>query len=425
MPAGAVHPNSGNFSRAARLNIVERVRKLVAQNAYEKRPEWMEFVERAPPIELDNLKLRDVKLKSPYPHMVQYVLRQFPDMRFQDAFVDGNDWSKGNDRYRDDHPVMQFVARQLQLMNTSGMSRQAALMQTKEEYMQRRLELERMQKLEMALAQNQRIVPAFGSAQYVPPLFTTGAAIAHYREAQLEVSHLNHIRRKLRMLRKEIEPHDKRRMNAKEMALDMEVERTSLLPRMPPSPYKVAEQPVVDKTGSDKAHIPEDLDEEEYDEDGAFIDERSSMDQRRWMNERSMESTGFEFEFMPSHEEDERSAPLEVFESSTVTEGHKKPRPVDVREADQSRWAADLIPTDDERKYVKSVPSDRPPVMPQVKASKPAFTFSRPDKQTVQAILAKKKNEELQKRLGKEPGETDGDNLDFEDFINMINKQKS
>ena len=25
----------------------------------------------------------------------------------QDCYVDGNDWSAGNDAYRDDHPVMQ------------------------------------------------------------------------------------------------------------------------------------------------------------------------------------------------------------------------------------------------------------------------------------------------------------------------------
>jgi hypothetical protein len=58
-----------------------------------------------------------------------------------------------------------------------------------------------------------------------------------------------------------------------------------------------------------------------------------------------------------------------------------------------------------------------------LQATKPAFTLSRPDKQTVQAILSRKKQEEIQRRIGKEPGDND-DGMDFEDFMNMINKPK-
>lgn len=57
-------------------------------------------------------------------------------------------------------------------------------------------------------------------------------------------------------------------------------------------------------------------------------------------------------------------------------------------------------------------------------AVRPAFTNARPDKQTIQSILARKKKEEIQRRIGKEPGEGNGDDLDFEDFMNMIHSSK-
>jgi hypothetical protein len=386
MPAGAVHPNTGNFSRIPRLSVVDRVRKLVAQNAYEKRPEWLQFVERAPPMELWNLKLRDIKLKSPYPAMVRYILDRFPDMRFQDCFVDGNDWSKGNDRYRDDHPAMQFAARQLQLMNTEGLSRIEAFEKTKEEYLARRAELEKRQKIEMALSQNQRIVPAFGRDSHVGPLYTTGAAVARQREAELEVAHINHIRRKLRMLRKQIEPHNKRRMSAKEVALDVEAERTSLLPRMPVSPGPVTDTDVLGEQES----VSEEDDEEET------------------------------FEFLtPSDDKD-----LPVWETFDPSVRDRQIKPIDVS-GDESMtsvhdWRPDEAPA---RSILKPASTDRRPAMSVLKSSKPVFTQSRPDKQTVQAILNKKKKEELQRRIGKEPG--DDDSLDFEDFMNMVRNKKT
>lgn len=377
MPSGAVHPNTGNFSRVTRLTVVDRVRKLVAHKAYETRPEWLQFVERAPPMELTNLKLRDNRIKSPYPAMIRYVLEKFPDMRFQDCFVDGNDWSRGNDKFRSDHPVMQFVARQLELIN-SGSSRQEAFELTKEEYLNRRLELEKRQKLEMALAQNKRIVPAFGSPAYASAIYTTGAGIARQREAELEVAHLNHIRRKLRMLRKEIEPHDRRRMSAKEVALDMEAERVGLLPKLAASQYQppktVQEQPV-----------------EEIESEAEPV-----------------------FEFVSGEDEE-----FDVFEPSV-----RNPRPVDVSWEAMAEQSAKLVSTEQKiSPILKSVSESKTPSTVRLQATKPAFTLSRPDKQTVQAILSRKKQEEIQRRIGKEPGDND-DGMDFEDFMNMINKPK-
>ena len=388
MPSGAIHPNSSNFGRVSRLNIVERMRKLVSQGAYEKRPEWLEFAERAPPMELHNLKLRDINIKSPYPAMIQYVLKQFPDMRFQDCFVDGNDWSKGNDKYRDDHPVMQFVARQLQLMN-EGLSRKVAFEKTKAEYLERRKVIEDRQKIEMAIAQNERIVPAFGSPQHPDPLYTTGSGIARQREAQLEVAHLNHIRRKLRMLRKEIEPHDKRRMNAKEVALDMELERTSLLPKMVQSKYRTTPPEEVHRTPDESS--PEQI-----------------------------------VEYVPEISEEEdlfRPVNLHVVEEAEYLRD-RKPRPVDLEEeaeveifSKQSTVKSGLIDVQlGPRKQVSEI--ERPVVRFRNEPSVKSMTSARPDKSTFQSIMAKKK---LEKIIGKEPGQDDS--LDFEDFVNLVSKK--
>ena len=399
MPSGAIHPNTGNFSRANRLHIVERIRKLVSHNAYEKRPEWLEFVERAPPMELHNLKLRDIRIRSPYPSMVKFVLKQFPDMRFQDCFVDGNDWSRGNDNYRDDHPVMQFVARQLQLMNEGGLSRHAAFEKTRLEYLERRRTIENNLKINMALACNQRIVPAFNN-----PLFTTAAGVTRSREAELEISHLNHIRRKLRMLRKEIEPHDRRRMSAKEIALDLEVERASLLPRMSVSSWKSLEADVLETPRSDE-------------KDTFPISEDNNT-----FNE--------QFEFLPVSEAEQDDSMFEWRGESTAIEpstsqdrGGRKWKPVDlVGEQVESGLIHSKMTWEPANKVDASSNILVRPMKPIVSV-KPSFTHSRPDKKTVQAILVKKAKAEVERRIGKEPGDHEGD-MDFEDFMNMLQKKK-
>ena len=411
MPSGAVHPNSSNFSRVSRLNVVERVRRLVAMGVYEKRPVWLEFAERAPPMELHNLKLADMRVKSPYPAMVRFVLSQFPDMRFQDCFVEGNDWSVGNDSYRDDHPVMQFVARQLQLMNSKGLSKKEAFAVTRGEYLERRLEIENRQKIEMALACNQRIVPAF------TPLFTTGAAIATQREAQLEIAHLNHIRRKLRMLRKEVEPHDKRRMSAKEVALDMEVERHTLLPKIPPSRYvgltQPEEMPVMGTTVKPDSSVDEysspllnsthapDLSLDEFDDE-----EFSSMDKI---------FASFSHQDLLPTISDPATIPSDSF-----LRGHKS-RPVEIEEEQipvENLWKLKEEPV----LKVQPLRVTQNPTTAAPTVSRPAWASARPDKVTVQSILARKTKEEIQKRIGKEPGAPE--DLDFEDFMTMIKNRK-
>ena len=115
---GARFPNTTNFRRATRLSIVGRMRAYVAGGIYEDIPRWLSWCERTPPYDLKQMKLQDRKVRNPYPAMIKVLLAKYPDLRFQDCFVDGNDWSYGNDRYRDDHPVMQFVARQLTKLRT-------------------------------------------------------------------------------------------------------------------------------------------------------------------------------------------------------------------------------------------------------------------------------------------------------------------
>lgn len=364
----------------------------MSHGAYEKRPDWLEFTERAPPMELHNLKLRDIQIKSPYPSMIQYVLKHFPDMRFQDCFVDGNDWSKGNDRFRDDQPVMQFVARQLQLMN-QGVNRKAAFDQTRAEYLERRKAIENRQKIEMAMAQNERIVPAFGTREHPDPLYTKAAGVARQREAQLEVAHLNHIRRKLRMLRKEIEPHDKRRMNAKEVALDVEAERISLLPR---SPSVKPSESLPSQSSSPVEYIADDdIEDNQYDQESSTSQQLS--------------------------EEMYEEGPEVV----NISRG-KKSRPIDLTNEDifPTKTGVGLIELGRQKTSAK-VPeiTDRPIVRFKSEVTSKTLTGARPDKSTFQAIMKKKREAEMERVTGKEPGQEDS--LDFEDFMNLVSNSKN
>ena len=375
---GAIHPNSSNFSRTTRFNVVDRVRRLVAQGAYESRPDWLESAERAPPMELDNLNLREIRIRNPYIGMVRHVLKKFPDMRFQDCFVDGNDWSKGNDKFRADHPVMQFVARQLQLINKEGMSRSAAFTKTSQEYLERRKQLEAQHKLDMALACNQRIVPAFSG------IYTTGSGIARAQECEIEVIHLNHIRRKLRMLRKEIEPHEKRRMNAKEMALDLEVERSLLLPNMMRVEVPKAER-IIKSESLEKELELEESEESEFESFNLFE--------------------------KPKYFENTKSKPRELSFTNILVE-----QPIGLLSPEK------VVPT--VQPTVVAVPGPLSTFWtPETSSTTiPRVVRGRPDKLTIESILAKKKFE-LEKRIGKEPGNED--NLDFEDFMTIIKNRKS
>eukprot|EP00438_Fugacium_kawagutii_P031255 Skav218627 [mRNA] locus=scaffold365:75237:84958:+ [translate_table: standard] len=138
MVKGACHPNGSNFQRVARLDA------------------------------------RTVR--SPYPQMVwhpgakmcQEVLL-FALRWCQDCYVDGNDWSAGNDAYRDDHPVMQAQRR-----DGAG-GRYQAFEETERIFTKRRQDLEIEQKLMMAMA-----VKAV--AEGFQPMFSTGRAYLEARD---------------------------------------------------------------------------------------------------------------------------------------------------------------------------------------------------------------------------------------------------
>lgn len=187
---GACHPNGSNFQRVARLDVVNRVRRLSEVGLLKERPKWLNWCERVPPMENHNLQLQTRTVRSPYPQMVNFLLKKYPDLRFQDCYVDGNDWSAGNDSYRDDHPVMQFVGKQLEIMRTEGTSKKEAFKRTEEHFRERRRNLETEQKLMMAMA----VKAGF------QPMFCTGRAYLEVEKARLESAHLKKI---IGVLRKE------------------------------------------------------------------------------------------------------------------------------------------------------------------------------------------------------------------------------
>ena len=121
----ACWPNTTNFRKATKLGVVHRIRGMVDGGVLETEPRWLHWMQRAPPFDLQHLKVQDRNVRNPYPKMLRNLLQKYPNLRFQDCFVDGNDWSIGNDRYRDDHPAMQFVARQLLLINEGYSKRDA------------------------------------------------------------------------------------------------------------------------------------------------------------------------------------------------------------------------------------------------------------------------------------------------------------
>ncbi|OEH80595.1 hypothetical protein cyc_02815 [Cyclospora cayetanensis] len=124
MPKGAIHYTGTNFSRLRRLDVVSRVRALTHQRMMQ-RPQWLTYAERAPPLELSSLHLKCRRVHNTYLALTRELLQKYPDVRFQDCFVEGNDPVKGLDTFRADHPAMQFVALQLRLMN-QGVPKAAA-----------------------------------------------------------------------------------------------------------------------------------------------------------------------------------------------------------------------------------------------------------------------------------------------------------
>lgn len=191
MPKAAVHPNGSNFRRVAKLDVVSRVRMLNQMGLLKERPKWLEWCQRVPPMENHNLHLQARTIRNPYPQMVDFLLKKYPDLRFQDCYVDGNDWSVGNDAYRDDHPVMQFVAQQLKLMREEGLTKREAFKRTEDIFRERRESLEREQKVMMAMA----------ITQGFKPMFSTGRAYLEVEKARIESGHLTRIISALRKQR--------------------------------------------------------------------------------------------------------------------------------------------------------------------------------------------------------------------------------
>ena len=107
--------------------------------------------------------------------------------------MDGNDWQQGNDVYRSDHPVMQFVARQQRLLNQNPqMTKQEAFRRVEDEFRERRLKQEKHQKMLMAMA--------CGRGE-VKPLFSSGSDVRAMKTAEHEAIHMRHIRKQLRRIR--------------------------------------------------------------------------------------------------------------------------------------------------------------------------------------------------------------------------------
>eukprot|EP00928_Gymnodinium_smaydae_P007580 TRINITY_DN12716_c0_g1_i1.p1 TRINITY_DN12716_c0_g1~~TRINITY_DN12716_c0_g1_i1.p1 ORF type:complete len:427 (-),score=86.20 TRINITY_DN12716_c0_g1_i1:102-1262(-) len=207
MVKAAIHPNGANFRRAARLDIVARTRRLCEVGLIKERPKWLEWCERVPPMELHNLHMQARTVRNPYPRMLDFLLKKHPDLRFQDCYVDGNDWSVGNDVYRNDHPAMQFVARQLELMREEGLSKKEAFAETEELFRGRREHLEREQKVMMAMM-------AKAGEEGLQPMFTTGRAYLEQEKARNEAAHLNHIRQRLRELRRRAEEEQAKKLES-------------------------------------------------------------------------------------------------------------------------------------------------------------------------------------------------------------------
>ncbi|KAK1932713.1 hypothetical protein X943_000462 [Babesia divergens] len=188
MAKGAVHITGSNFAARRRLrwDILDRMRKLVYNGTCD-RPKWLEWVERAPPLETRNILHTDRTIRNPYIPLVAALLKKYPHLRFEQCFRPENQWQKGLDHYAVDHPVMQFVANQLSLMNT-GMSQKDAFQKTEKMFYKRRMEMEARIKVAMALAVDED----------VEPLYTSGYAYWHKKIAQERGIFLMHIRDELR-----------------------------------------------------------------------------------------------------------------------------------------------------------------------------------------------------------------------------------
>lgn len=138
------------YERHLRFDIVSRMRAMTKDRLYAMRPPWLTWAERAPPLKMHNLLTQSKTIHNPYPDKIKRILRDHPTLRFADCFVDGNEWIRGVDQYRYDHPAVQIAARWLNYEHR-GLDREEAYRRAVDDMYQRRLALERNQRVAMAL----------------------------------------------------------------------------------------------------------------------------------------------------------------------------------------------------------------------------------------------------------------------------------
>jgi len=249
---GAIHPTGSNFRREARWDAVRRMRAMVDQGTYDE-PRWLKWAERSPPLELGELVMNAKKIKNPYPKLMNFLLKKYPELRFHDMYVEGNDWSQGNDMYLDTHPAMQFVARQLQHMN-AGKTKKDAFKLTEEWFLERRLKQELEHKILMAdMVGIERVQPMFTS-----PHGYWQAEIAKWQSTEL-VKPSGAVQRILNDLKKTTGVEDERRRPQRfesQFAAKVSVEDFSS-PAEESTPIEVEQQAdVVERVAADEARSP-------------------------------------------------------------------------------------------------------------------------------------------------------------------------
>ncbi|EWC89237.1 hypothetical protein PFNF54_01939 [Plasmodium falciparum NF54] len=178
MGKGAVHPNGSNFCRFLKYNIVDKMRTLVNTNLYDT-PRWLEWSERAPPMEIYNISLKTKYNNNKYMDLVKFLLKKYPHLRFQDCYVEGNNNIKGYDYFRNDHIITQMATHQLYYMNR-GYSKKEALEKTEKLFYDRRMDIEKQQKINMCLAIDEK----------VKPIYTNGYQYLYEKMADNEKAHL-------------------------------------------------------------------------------------------------------------------------------------------------------------------------------------------------------------------------------------------
>jgi hypothetical protein len=131
-------------------------------------------------------------------------------------------------------------------------------------------------------------------------------------------------------------------------------------------------------------------------------------------------------------DEEKIEYPIRIVEPSIIDDSRgRKPKPVDL--SVQPAEDEDLIITPPPGGRLSSSPlvdfsvgqkstAPKTPTWNMTRSTNKILTSARPDKETFRAILDKKKQSELEKKIGKEPGADQS--LDFEDFMNLIRQNR-